>query len=69
MRFHLCIPAKKGLELIRKGENIFTDTPIEAHNALIRQEMAGKEFFTGCDNEDDKGMCAGHPQSGDNQPY
>ncbi len=60
MKYHLCVPISVGIEKLRKGENIFSGTPIEAFHALIDNQNAGKKYFTGCDKEDLEGRCTGH---------
>ena len=62
MKFHICIPTDKAIELLAEGKNLFDPaSPADALKALYAQQALGKNYFTGCDNEGDNGMCNGHP--------
>jgi len=61
--FHLCVKVETALLHLNKGNNLFEpSTPEEVKEALERQMSEGKEYITGCDNEDSTGKCAGHNQ-------
>lgn len=60
MKTHICIPVEKGIELLKNGDNFTTGTPQQALRVLTEYQVAGKKYFTGCDNEDENGQCKGH---------
>ena len=69
MYYHICQPLdviqRFALEGRMKDICIVHEdgTPITEKEVyeLVREEKAkGREFFTGCDNVDSRGMCAGH---------
>lgn len=49
------------LDQLKKGKNIFGGSPTKMVRALTLSRSLGKKYFTGCDNVDDDGRCAGHP--------
>ncbi len=62
--FHLGISILKAKRELENGNNLFLPTPAsEVLKVLLEQEKKGKRFYTGCDNEDYLGMCAGHEES------
>lgn len=63
MKYHLCIPIEKALELLKKGRSPLTGTPNEQLRVLTEARAAGKKYFAGCDMEDVQGLCAGHSDS------
>lgn len=58
--YHLCASVEKALELLRKDKNIFTGTAEETFTAIMKNKAAGKQFYTGCNNESADGKCNGH---------
>ena len=63
MRFHVCVPITKALDMLKDGNNLFEPaTPLEAFGALMTSQAAGKKYYTGCDNENVEGRCAGHEE-------
>lgn len=57
---HLCIPVAKAWELMSQGKNIWDIPVAEVSYQLNLHTKQGKKYITGCDNEDENGMCAGH---------
>jgi hypothetical protein len=64
MSYHICVPVDVAMEKLRDGVNFFSSSPSEAFAELVKQQEAGKKYFTGCDNEDADGRCQGHPEEG-----
>lgn len=60
MKIHICVPIHRALDMLMRGKNIFDTSPQTAMKALTDARAEGKEFFTGCDNIKENGMCAGH---------
>lgn len=58
--YHLYIPVRAGIEHLKKGRNFLDCTPSRALKIYTDYENAGKEFYSGCDNEDENGKCKGH---------
>lgn len=61
--FHVCVPVERAIEELKKGNNIFDGTPHEALKDLLAQKAKGKKYYTGCDNENSEGRCAGHEKT------
>lgn len=62
MIFHHCITVEKALELLGQGKWDWPASPIDQFEILMDHKAAGKEFFSGCNKEDRKGICAGHTE-------
>ena len=61
MLYHCCMELDKLQELTLKGEKVLNIAEPEVYQ-LIREEKAkGYKYFSGCDNRDKEGRCAGHP--------
>lgn len=68
MNFHICIPIDVVIESIVKGgkkgrkrmEMILNNDYNTILKQMFRLQNQGKKYFTGCDNEDIEGRCAGH---------
>lgn len=45
MKTHLCVPIDKALDLLKKGENIFSGTPNEAIRDLLQAQSEGKTYY------------------------
>ena len=63
MKRHICIKVETAMKMLRKGKNIFNVDIATAYVEMERQKAKGKEYFTGCDNEDANGRCGGHADS------
>ena len=60
MKTHICVPTRRAIEELIKGNNLLNCSPSQALKELQAQEAKGKKYFTGCDKEDETGRCAGH---------
>lgn len=60
MKHHICIKVDTAMKMLRKGENPFDCDIATAYVEMERQKQKGKEYFTGCDNENAEGRCGGH---------
>lgn len=59
--FHLSVSLDRALEFLKEGKNLFSPTPVDGVRIAIGERMSmGKEYITGCGNENEQGMCAGH---------
>lgn len=62
MMNHLCIKIDDELARIKKkGTTVLVASPHEAMKELCKARAEGKEYFSGCENMKENGMCAGHP--------
>ena len=60
MRYHFCIIIDDEINRIAKGKGCLTGSTEEQMRELIKAKDEGKTYFTGCDNMNDEGRCAGH---------
>lgn len=60
MNFHICIPIDRAMQELAKGNNLFTGTDLEAFTSLTDALNEGKTYYSGCDNMNADGRCAGH---------
>jgi len=61
MRTHICVPIEKALDLLEQGENVLDCTPVQAYEELTAARAEGKTYYSGCENMNEEGRCAGHP--------
>jgi len=59
-KFHVCVLIDRALEELAKGNNLFKCSDLDALNALIQAKDQGKKYYSGCDNMNKEGKCAGH---------
>ena len=57
---HCCIALEKLKELTLKGEKVLNISEIETYQLIRELEAKGFRYFSGCDNLDTEGRCAGH---------
>ena len=60
MLFHCCIELDKLLELTLKGEKVLNIGEVETYQLVRELKTKGIRYFSGCDNVDREGRCAGH---------
>jgi len=60
MIYHCCIELNKLLELTLKGEKVLNIGEIETYRLVRDMKSCGYAYFSGCDNTDSDGKCAGH---------
>jgi len=60
MMFHCCIELDKLLELTLKGEKVLNIGERETYQLIRDMKASGYTYFSGCDNIDSIGRCAGH---------
>ncbi len=58
--FHLCVPVEKGIELLKKGKNIWDASPATVLRELTERRAKGIKYMAGCDKENAEGRCGGH---------
>lgn len=59
--YHLHVSIDRAIEELKAGNNLFNEpNPNIVLRLLTEKQAEGKEFVTGCDNEDERGMCKGH---------
>jgi len=58
--FHICVPISRALEELKKGNNIFDGSPMQALHDLTQAQAEGKKYYSGCDNMNSEGQCGGH---------
>lgn len=57
---HICVPIERALQELAKGNNLLKCDDLQAFRILMEHKERGREYYTGCDNEDVSGRCAGH---------
>lgn len=61
--YHICVPIRRALEELKKGNNLLNCTPSKALKELTDAENEGKTYYAGCDNMTSEGRCAGHQEA------
>lgn len=63
MKYHVAIGIERALQELGKGNNLFEPaTPLDAFQALMDAKDKGFRAYTGCDNVNSEGLCAGHKE-------
>ncbi len=60
MKHHLCAHIGNALKELDKGVNIFNAPDDVVRKELQQAILEGKTYYSGCDNMDKEGRCAGH---------
>ena len=60
MMYHCCIGLDKLLELTLKGNMLLNVSEVETYQLIKELKSKGFKYFSGCDNIDTDGRCAGH---------
>ena len=60
MVYHCCIELNKLLELTLKGEAVLNISEVETYRLVRHLKSTGLKYFSGCNNVDAEGRCAGH---------
>jgi hypothetical protein len=58
---HICIIIDDEIKRIAKGKGCLSGSVSEQMIELNKAKREGKKYFSGCDNMDETGRCAGHP--------
>lgn len=61
-KYHLAAHIGETLKRLDKGENIFNGSPEVVRKELLAAKNEGKNYYSGCDNMDKDGRCAGHDE-------
>ena len=60
MKRHLCVHIVNCIKELDKGINIFNAPETIVRTELQKAILEGKTYYSGCDNMDKDGRCAGH---------